>query len=111
MEYRTFGKLDWQVSALGFGCARLPLQGEEHRDVDETEAVRMIRYAIDQGVNYFDTGYNYHDGDSERVLGIALQDGYRERVKLVDKLPWWLADTVADFDRMLDEQLGRLQVD
>jgi predicted aldo/keto reductase-like oxidoreductase len=111
MKYRTFGKLGWQGSALGFGCGRLRLQGQEPRDVDEAEAVRMIRYAIDHGVNYVDTAYAYNDGNSERVLGKALQDGYRDRVKLADKLPWWMAETAADCDRLLNEQLERLQDD
>jgi predicted aldo/keto reductase-like oxidoreductase len=111
MKYRTFGKLGWQGSALGFGCGRLRLRGQEPRDVDEAEAVRMIRYAIDHGVNYVDTAYAYNDGNSERVLGKALQDGYRDRVKLADKLPWWMAETAADCDRLLNEQLERLQDD
>jgi predicted aldo/keto reductase-like oxidoreductase len=111
MQYRKFDKLDWQVSALGFGCMRLPTRGNDDNDVDVDEVVRMVRYAIDHGVNYLDTGHFYHDGNSERALGVALQEGYRERVKLVDKLPHWLADTAADFDRLFEEQLERLQAD
>jgi len=111
MQYRKFGKLDWEVSALGFGCGRLPRQGEEHKAVDEAEAVRMIRYAIDQGVNYLDTAYNYHDGNSERVVGLALQDSYRDKVKLATKLPWWLAESLEDCERLFNEQLGRLQLE
>ena len=87
MQYRDFGTLDFQVSALGFGCMRLPTIGDEHDNIDEPEAARMVRYAIDQGVNYLDTGYPYHGGNSERFLGRALQDGYRERIKLATKLP------------------------
>jgi predicted aldo/keto reductase-like oxidoreductase len=109
MQYRKFGRLDWQVSALGFGCMRLPTRGEGWDDVDVDEVVRMVRYAIDHGVNYLDTGHFYHDGNSERALGVALQDSYRERVRLVDKLPHWLVDTPADFDRLFEEQLERLQ--
>ena len=80
MHYRTFGRTGLQASALGFGCMRLPTLGEDRGAVDEAEATRMIHYAIDQGVNYFDTAYGYHDGNSERVLGRALQGGYREKV-------------------------------
>jgi len=109
MQYRQFGRLDWKVSALGFGCMRLPTLGDDRSQIDEPEAQRMVRTAIDQGVNYIDTAYPYHGGSSERFLGRALQDGYRERVKLATKLPTWLVKEYADFDKYLNEQLERLQ--
>ena len=108
MKYRDFGTLDWKVSALGFGAMRMPLKGKEPSDVDEPESIRMIRYAIDHGVNYVDTAYPYHGGVSERVVGRALKDGYREKIKLATKLPVRMAETAADFDRILNEQLERL---
>ena len=110
MLYRTFGRLDWKVSALGFGCMRLPTKGR-HEDIDEPAATRMLRYAIDHGLNYVDTAYPYHGGNSERFLGRALQDGYREKVRLATKLPTWLVKAPEDFDRYLNEQLERLQTD
>jgi predicted aldo/keto reductase-like oxidoreductase len=111
MKYRTFGKLDWSPSALGFGAMRLPTIGGDEGKIDEAEARRMIRYAIDQGVNYVDTAYPYHQKTSEPFVGRALQDGYRERVRLATKLPCWSVDTAGDFDRFLNEQLERLQTD
>ncbi len=108
MQYRPFGQLDFQVSALGFGAMRLPtVEGE----IDERGATRMIRYAIDQGVNYVDTAYPYHGGKGEAFVGRALKDGYREQVKLATKLPSWEVKSTADFDKYLNLQLKRLEVD
>jgi len=111
MQYRTFGKLDWKASALGFGAMRLPVIDNDAGKIDEPEATRMLRYAIDGGVNYVDTAYGYHKSTSEAFLGRALQDGYRERVKLATKLPSWLIEAPEHFDRYLNEQLERLQTD
>ncbi|MCJ7695008.1 MAG: aldo/keto reductase [Anaerolineaceae bacterium] len=110
MNYRKFGKLDWQVSALGFGAMRLPLvEGTE--DIDEELAQKMVRTAIDGGVNYVDTAYGYHRSKSEEFVGRALKDGYREKVHLATKMPSWLVKTHDDLDRLLEEQLTRLDDD
>jgi len=111
MRYRQFGKLDWRVSALGFGCMRFPTRGgNEH--IDEAQATRMLHYAIEHGVNYLDTAYPYHGGNSEPFLGRFLQqDGYRDRVRLATKMPSWDIEEAGDFDRYLNEQLERLRTD
>ncbi len=116
MRYRKFGSLDWEASALGFGAMRLPSTGqwgskENPPKVDEAEAIKIIRYAIDHGVNYLDTAYYYHDENSERIVGLALEDGYREKIKLATKMPVREAKAAADFDRLLDLQKERLQAD
>jgi len=111
VQYRKFGKLEWMVSVLGFGAMRLPLASEDPADVNEAETIRMIRYAIDHGVNYLDTAYMYHMGNSERVVGRALKDGYRDRVKLATKLPAVIIGAAEDFDRIFNEQLERLQIE
>ncbi|NHJ25476.1 MAG: aldo/keto reductase [Candidatus Lokiarchaeota archaeon] len=116
MKYRKMGSLDWDVSALGFGAMRLPVipikdekTGEMIYKVNEEEAIKMIRYAIDNGVNYIDTAYPYHNGESEVVVGKALKDGYREKVHLTTKLPMWQVKNTEDFEKFLSEQIQRLQ--
>lgn len=110
MKYRTLGKTGERVSVLGFGAMRLPVRGQES-EVDEPATVEMIRWAIDQGVNYVDTAYVYHGGNGEGVVGRALNDGYRDKVHLATKLPIWSVEKLADCDRIFDEQLARLQTD
>ena len=111
MLYRKFGKCGFETSILGFGCMRLPLMGGKPSDIDEAEAVRMIRHAIDSGVNYIDTAYPYHGGASEPLVAKALGDGYRQKVRLATKLPSWLVKERPDMERYLNEQLQRLKTE
>jgi len=96
---------------LGFGAMRLLVIGQDALQIDEPEAIKIIRHAVDQGVNYVDTAYTYHEKHSEIVVGKSLLDGYREKVKLATKLPSWLVEKPDDFDRFLDEQIDKLQTD
>jgi hypothetical protein len=101
MEYTVLGKTGLRVSRFGLGCMRFP--------ADEKEAIRLVRKAIDGGVNYLDTAYVY--GDSEIVTGKALRDGYRQKMVLATKSPIWHISSHDGFEKHLDEQLKRLQTD
>jgi predicted aldo/keto reductase-like oxidoreductase len=109
MLYRKMQKNGDELSILGFGCMRLPIK--ENGTIDEERATSQIRYAIDHGVNYIDTAWPYHMGESEPFLGRALADGYREKIKLATKLPSWVIKNKEDMDRVLNAQLARLKTD
>ena len=105
MLYRKAPRTGDELSILGFGCMRL---AQKDGRIDEARAARQVRHAIDQGVNYIDTAWPYHGGESEPFVGRTLAGGYRERVKLATKLPAWLVQSRADMDRFLDAQLQKL---
>ncbi|EPZ59436.1 aldo/keto reductase family protein [[Clostridium] sordellii ATCC 9714] len=108
MRYREFGSTGEKISILGFGCMRFP---QTDGKINEDETLKMVRYAIDNGVNYIDTAYPYHGGESELVVGRILKDGYREKVNLATKLPSWNIKSREDMDKYLNEQLKKLQTD
>jgi predicted aldo/keto reductase-like oxidoreductase len=94
------------VSVLGFGVQRLPLE------IDEAESIGMLRYAIDHGVNYLDLGCLYDLEQQERLLRVvtqALEDGYRQKVKIAASLPSLFINTSADLERYLDQKLEWLK--
>ena len=109
MLYRSLPKYpDLPISVLAFGCMRLPILDRDMVRIDEEKASGLIRTAVDAGVNYLDTAYPYHGGNSELFVGKVLRGALRDRVQLATKLPTWLVKTEADWERLLDEQLKRL---
>ena len=111
MKYKYFAPADRDVSLLGFGAMRLPIIDGDFGKINEDESIRMIRYAIDNGVNYIDTAYVYHGRTSESLLGKALADGYREKVLLATKLPLWLLKGPEGMAPLMDEQFEKLNTD
>ena len=109
MEKRNLGKLGIDVSLLGFGCMRFPTTKEGK--IDEAEAEKMLDYAISKGVNYIDTAYPYHNGESEPFVGKVLKKYPRDSFYLATKLPVWAVNTLEDVDRIFEEPLERLQTD
>lgn len=111
MKYADFKHDGKRVSRFGLGCMRFPTikTADGKEIIDEEEAVRIVRHAIDSGVNYIDTAYVYQG--SEAAVGKALRDGYRERVTLATKLPVGMAKSEADLERFYQEELERLQTD
>jgi uncharacterized protein len=100
MQYRKFGKLDWRVSVLGFGMENLPS--------DEDTAIKMLRYAIDGGVNYIDTGATPFVKQKATALSKALADGYRKKTKISATIPAPAINTAADFERKLEDLVALL---
>ena len=109
MIYREVPKNGDKLSVLGYGCMRLPVR---MKSINERLAEKQILYAMERGVNYFDTAYPYHSGKSEPFLGKVLsKNGCRDEVKIATKLPHWMAQSKADMDRILDKQLAKLKTD
>lgn len=92
-----------ELSVLGFGCLRLP--------ADETKAINLIREAVENGINYFDTAYIYQAGKNEILLGKSLEGGYRKKVKIATKLPPYMVNSLDSAKKILSTQLTRLKTD
>lgn len=103
MIYRTLGHTEEKVSAIGVGGWHLSL-----KHVDEELSQRIVRTAIDRGINFMDNCWDYNDGESERRMGKALRDGYREKTFLMTKIDGRTKQAAA---KQLEESLRRLQVD
>ncbi len=102
MTYRTLGKTDEKVSAIGLGGYHIGIQS------DPQESVRIVRFAIDQGIAFMDNCWDYNGGESEKRMGRALRDGYRQKVFLMTKFD---GRTKAAAAQQIDESLSRLQTD
>lgn len=115
MQYRAFGKTGCDVSTLGFGCMRLPLEegaGTDMSRIDIAATTRLLDSAIAQGVNYVDTAYPYHEGHSEPVVGKVLEElKQRGNVMLATKMPSWAINTAEDMQKYFDEQCQRLRTE
>ena len=109
MHYYDFK--DLKLSALGFGAMRLPvIDGDDNR-VDEQAALDMVQYAYDHGINYYDTAWGYHGGNSERVMGRALARYPRESFYLADKFPGYDVSNFGKHEQIFTEQLERCGVE
>lgn len=109
MIYRTFQ--DTQLSMLGFGAMRLPILDGDDAKIDEKKALAMVDRAIHAGVNYFDTAWGYHAGNSETVLGKALSKYPRSAYYLADKFPGYDLSNFGKHETIFAEQLKKCQVD
>lgn len=108
MIYKSFK--DKKLSALGMGCMRFPLcEGTEQVDIATTRA--MISYAIEHGINYFDTAWVYHNGNSETILGDILSEYPRERFYLATKFPGFDRESMGKVEEIFEKQLQKCKVD
>ncbi|MDR1758771.1 MAG: aldo/keto reductase [Bacteroidales bacterium] len=100
-----------QISLLAFGCMRLPKIDRDKPDIDEVQAMDLIDYAYQHGVNYFDTAWPYHQGQSETFVGKALKRYPRKSFYLADKMPTWLIESLEQAKEIFETQLKKCQVD
>lgn len=109
MLYRKMPRVNEELSILGFGCMRMPTN--QDGTLDKNRAIHQIRFGIDNGINYLDTAWPYHSGQSEPLVAEALQNGYRDKAYIATKLPSWMIKDRQDMDTFLNNQLKRLQTE
>ncbi|MBR5279021.1 MAG: aldo/keto reductase [Clostridia bacterium] len=107
MIYKDF--LGKKLSALGMGCMRLPCSADGK--IDEAATAEMVEYAINKGVNYFDTAWGYHDGESENVMGRVLSKYPRESFYLADKFPGYASANWGKAEEIFEQQLKKCKVE
>jgi len=111
MLYRKFGNTGINISALGFGCMRFPMmESDGKKIVNEELTIPMLRRAVELGVNYFDTAYNYCEELSQATVGKALKP-YRDKVYIATKIPLHLVNEPSDYRNILLESLRRLDTE
>lgn len=109
MEKRKLEKLGIETSLLGYGCMRFPKNAEGK--IDREAAEKLLDKAYEGGVNYFDTAYPYHNGESEAFVGSVMKKYDRESFYLATKLPLWAVESLEDAERIFQEQLRKLQTE
>lgn len=109
MIYRKFQ--DLQLSALGLGAMRLPVIGGNDADIDVAAAEEMVAYAMENGINYYDTAWGYHNGNSETVMGKALSKYPRDSYYLATKFPGYDLANMPKVKEIFEEQLKKCGVE
>ncbi|MBW6515349.1 MAG: aldo/keto reductase [Candidatus Cloacimonetes bacterium] len=109
MQYRKMPNSPDFISSLGFGCMRFPTNSEGK--IDEEKSLEMLHYAYKKGINYYDSAWAYHNGESEPLLGKFITEVDRKKIYVATKLPCWLIKSREDMDEYLNKQLERLQTD
>lgn len=109
MEFRKIESLGVKLSLLGFGCMRFPAMPDGKIDEDQSE--KMIDAAVEAGINYFDSAYTYHNGESEPFIGKVLKKYARDSIYIATKLPPWKIEGLKDARDIFETQLKRLKTD
>ena len=109
MIYKDFQGI--KLSALGLGCMRLPHTENDYNEIDKEQLGKMVAYAMQHGVNYYDTAWGYHDGNSEPAIGEALSAYPRESYYLTTKFPGYDLSNMPNVKPIFEEQLRRCEVD
>jgi predicted aldo/keto reductase-like oxidoreductase len=111
LEKRLFPSIGREISLLGFGLMRLPTFGGQAKNIDYPTVEKMVDRALEAGINYFDTAYVYHEGESETNAGRALSRHNRADYHVATKLPLWIVSSAQRAESIFAEQLQKLQTD